>query len=61
MAARASWERESQNLIEETTKSCPGCHTKTERSGSSLVFKNAILFTESLAFFAFTISNLTNY
>ncbi|XP_059177664.1 E3 ubiquitin-protein ligase parkin-like isoform X2 [Physella acuta] len=36
MAARASWERESQSLIEETTKSCPGCQTKTERSGGCM-------------------------
>ncbi|KAH9500208.1 hypothetical protein Btru_077477 [Bulinus truncatus] len=35
-AQRASWERESKSLIEETTKSCPGCHTKTERSGGCM-------------------------
>nr|KAI8759102.1 E3 ubiquitin-protein ligase parkin-like [Biomphalaria glabrata] len=35
-ALRASWERESTNLIEETTKTCPGCQTKTERSGGCM-------------------------
>ncbi|CAL1532787.1 unnamed protein product [Lymnaea stagnalis] len=35
-AVRATWEQEAQSLIDETTKSCPGCQTKTERSGGCM-------------------------
>lgn len=36
MAERACWEMQSLSLIEETTKSCPNCHTKTERNGGCM-------------------------
>jgi len=32
-AQRASWEQRSHAVIEETTRACPGCRTKTEKSG----------------------------
>ncbi|XP_005096419.1 E3 ubiquitin-protein ligase parkin [Aplysia californica] len=35
-AERACWEQESLSLIEETTKACPGCKTKTEKSGGCM-------------------------
>jgi hypothetical protein len=30
---RARWDRDSLAIIEEISKPCPGCHTKTERDG----------------------------
>lgn len=30
---RARWDRDSLATIEEISKPCPGCHTKTERDG----------------------------
>ncbi|KAK3801671.1 hypothetical protein RRG08_033858 [Elysia crispata] len=36
MAQRACWEMQSMNLIEETTKSCPNCRSKTERNGGCM-------------------------
>ncbi|CAG5121537.1 unnamed protein product [Candidula unifasciata] len=35
-AQRSCWETQSLSLIEETTKPCPGCQTKTERSGGCM-------------------------
>ncbi|GFO47255.1 E3 ubiquitin-protein ligase parkin [Plakobranchus ocellatus] len=36
MAERACWEQQSLSLIEETTKQCPNCQIKTERSGGCM-------------------------
>lgn len=35
-AQKASWERQSQKMIEESTRACPGCKCKTEKSGGCM-------------------------